>query len=811
MKHINWRTQVLPHVIIVACFLALTFFFLAPLLQGKVLYQSDIIQWKGMAKEIQDYRAETGKQALWTNRPFAGMPAFLIAVQHNTNILKYVDQGLSLFIMNYNYRPAKILFLMFFAFYLGCIILGLNKWMSAIGAVAFALSTFFVLSLEAGHNTKIIATAYFLPVIASILFAYRKHKVWGAFLLAVTLGLSINANHVQITYYAFLVGLIIFIVELVNAVRTKTIPAFAKATAMLAVGALLAVSLNAGRLLSTYNHTKETIRGQATALSNIDKSKQKGGLDYDYAMSWSYGITETLTTLIPNFAGGASNAALPESSATYTELLDKGMPRSQAKQTIQQMPTYYGTQPFTGGPTYFGAVIWFLALLALLILPWKQKSWAIAAIVLSMFLAWGKNFFVSDLFFYYFPLYNKFRTPMMALTIAGVVFPLLSVMGLNWLWNNKSSLSKKSDQQNLLKKLYIATGVSAGICLLAIIAGGLFWSFNGPADSQLPEWLIEPLISDRQAIMRSDAIRSLVFILLGAGLVWLYIKEKLKPHFLAAGIALLTITDLGLITKRYLTEEDFTSTREINKAFQLSEAEKALQKEPGHFRVWNTQRRLDSDGVSPYTLNSLGGYSGAKLTRYQDLIDQQITKGNSKVLDMLNTKYVINENKAQLNNGACGNVWLSSNILWANNADEEMNQLNSFEPCTQVIVNERYKTAIGQLNGEGGTAKLTKNELDYLEYEIESNGKQLAVFSEIFYKAGDGWQAQINGESTEVLQVDFALRGIVVPKGNHKVTFKFNPSFYRKGETISLASSVVLLLLFGSLIFMQNKGKLKDF
>jgi len=810
MKNINWKTQVLPHVIIVLCFLALTFFFLAPLLQGKILFQSDIIQWKGMSKEILDHRAETGKQALWTNRPFAGMPAFLISVQHKSNILKYVDEAISFF-MNYNYRPAKILFLMFLAFYLGCMILGLNKWLSAIGAIAFALSTFFVVSLEAGHNTKILTTAYFLPVIASILFAYRKHKAWGAFLLAVTLGLSMHCNHVQITYYAFLVGLIIFIVELVNAIKNKTLPGFAKATAMLAFGALLAVSLNAGRLLTTYYHTKETIRGQATALSNTEKSKHKDGLDYDYAMSWSYGITETLTTLIPNFAGGASNAALPESSATYKALLGLGMPRSQAKQSLQQMPTYYGAQPFTGGPTYFGAVIWFLALLALLILPWKQKTWAIAAIVLSVFLAWGKNFFISDLFFYYFPLYNKFRTPMMALTIAGVIFPLLSVMGLTWLWDNKTLLTEKNTQQNLLKKLYIATGISAGICMLAAVAGGLFWSFSGPSDARLPEQLIGPLMLDRQSLLRSDSIRSLGLVLLGAALVWLYIKEKLKPHILAAGIAILTLADLGLVTKRYLNEDDFKKERDIDRTFQLSEAAMALQKEPGHFRVWNTAQRFDSDGYTPYLLNSLGGYSAAKLTRYQDLLDQQITKINTKVLSMLNTKYVINDNKAQLNEGACGNAWLTTNVLWAKNADDEMSQLNTFEPCTQAIVNDRYKDVIGDLNGSGGTATLTKNELDYLEYDINSNGKQLAVFSEIFYKAGGGWQAKIDGQPAEVLQVNYALRGLVVPQGQHKITFQFNPAFYRNGETVSLASSVVLLLLFGSLIYLQSKGKLEDF
>ncbi len=804
MKNLNWKTDVLPHVVIVALFLALTFFFLSPLLQGKVLYQGDIVQWKGMAKEILDHKEKTGKQALWTNRPFAGMPSFLISTQHKSNILRYVDQAISLG-MNYNYRPAKILFLMFLGFYLGCMILGLNKWLSAIGATAFALSTFFVVSLEAGHNTKILTTAYLLPVIASILFAYRRHPLWGGFLLAVTLGLSINANHVQITYYAFLVGIIIFITELVFAVRDQQLARFGKATTFLAVGALLAVSLNAGQLLTTYQHTKETIRGKATALSNTEKAKQNdGGLDYDYAMSWSYGISETLTILIPNFAGGASGGgSISENSISYQTLIDNRVPKNNARQIIKQLPSYYGNQPFTGGPTYFGATICFLFILALLLLPWKHKIWAIAAVVLSMFLAWGKYSFISDLFFNYFPLYNKFRTPMMALTIAGVVFPLLSVIGLNFL------LTESLNKKDLLKKLYIATGITGGLCLLSAIAGGIFWDFRSAADAQLPPELsgliLNDLINDRKALMRSDAIRSLIFILLSAGVLWVFIKEKIKAPIVMALIGMLTLVDLGLVAKRYLTPEDFTKPRGIDKAFALSPAEQQLTKEPGHFRVWNTQKRLDSDGITPYSLNTLGGYSAAKLTRYQDLLDQQISKANPNVLNMLNTKYIISDNKANLNEAACGPAWLSNSVIWATNADDEMAKLDNFEACSEVILNEAYKDKVGTLKGSGGSIQLVKNELDYLEYEVNSNQNQLAVFSEMFYKAGGGWQATIDGEAAEVLQANYNLRALVMPPGKHKVEFRFNPSFYKTGETISLASSILLLLAFGGLLFVERK------
>jgi len=762
MKNLNWKVDILPHIIIIALFLGLTFFFLSPLLQGKVLYQSDIVQWKGMAEEIIDHKEKTGKQALWTNRPFAGMPSFLISTEHKSNILRYVDQAIS-FGMNYNYRPAKILFLMFLGFYLGCMILRQNKWLSAIGATAFALSTFFVVSLEAGHNTKILTTAYLLPVIASILLAYRQRPLWGGFLLAVTLGLSINANHIQITYYAFLVGLIIFICELI-------------------------------------------IRGQATALSNTEKAKQNdGGLDYDYAMSWSYGINETLTVLIPNFAGGASGGgSIDENSATYETLLDKRVPKNQARQIIKQLPTYYGNQPFTGGPTYFGAVICFLMVLALLLLPWKHKIWAIAAILLSLFLAWGKHSFISDLFFNYFPLYNKFRTPMMALTIAGVVFPLLSVMALNFMFTE--TLNKK----DILKKLYIATGITGGLCLISILAGNIFWDFRSAADAQLPSELsgliLSDLISDRKALMRSDAFRSLLFILLSALVLWAFIKEKIKAPIVMALFGVLTLVDLGMVAKRYLTPEDFTKPRGIDKAFALSPAEQQLTKEPGYFRVWNTQKRLDSDGVTPYSLNTLGGYSAAKLTRYQDLLDNQISKANPNVLNMLNTKYIISDGKANLNEAACGPAWLSNSVIWAADADDEMAKLDDFDACKEVILNEEYKDQIGTLNGSGGSVQLVKNELDYLVYEVNSNQNQLAVFSEMFYKAGGGWQAKIDGQPAKVLRANYNLRALVMPAGKHQVEFTFNPSFYKTGETISLASSILLLLAFSGLLFVERKN-----
>ncbi len=793
------RKSIFQHIIIIAVFLILSLVFFAPIMSGKVLVQGDIMQWKGMAKEILDHKEETGDQALWTNRPFAGMPSFLIHTAHPSNILRYLDSAISLG-LNGNFRPVKMLFLLFLGFYLCCLLFGLNKWASAIGASAFALSTFLIVSLEAGHNTKIWATAYMPVVIASILYAYRKNALLGAIALAITLGLNLNANHVQITYYTFLTAVIIFLYELVFAGKEGRFASFAKTTAILAAAAILAVGLNAGRLMTTYYHSQETIRGGSSELS-VKKAKDTGGLDYDYAMSWSYGKMESFTFLIPNFAGGASAGPLSESSNVYEELVAKGVPKSQARQTIKQLPLYYGEQPITAGPTYFGAIICLLFVFALIILPWKHKTWVIAATLFALLLGWGKHFFLAGLFFDYFPLFNKFRTPAMILTILCFLFPLMAVFSMDWLLKNKENKS------SWLMPLLIATGVTGGFCVFTLLFGSAFWSFEGIRDGALPEWLIEPLINDRISMLKMDAFRSLAFILLAAALVFLYIKDVLKGWMMMAGLALLILVDLGSVAKRYVTADDFEKAKSVERTFRIGKAEADLRKDKGVYRIWNTGRRLDQDGITPYYFNSLSGYSAAKLVRYQDLIDLQLSKGNTKVLNMLNTKYVIQNDEAQVNPGACGPVWIANSIKWAKDADQEMSLLDSFSPCDEVIINESYKSSLGNFSPTGqGSIRLTENDMDEIRYEANVSGEQLAVFSEIYYDAGNGWKAWINDEPAEVLQVNYTLRGLKIPSGRSNIRFEFSPSFYKNGERISMVSSILLLLLVGALIYQWYKG-----
>jgi len=806
MNNINWKSDVLPHALIILGFLALTFLFLNPLLEGKVLYQSDIVQWKGMAQEILEHTEETGEQALWTNRPFAGMPSFLIHTNHKTNILRYVDQVIS-FGLNGKYRPAKILLLLFIGFYLGCLIFGINKWLSAIGAIAFALSTYFIVSLEAGHNTKIIATAYMLPVVASLFFAYRKNVIWGALLLAIFLGLNINGNHVQITYYTLLIGLVVFIVELVNAIRAGKIQRFAKTTGLLAAAAILALGLNSGRLMTTYFHSQETTRGGGSELQQF-KQDNDSGLGYDYAMAWSYGIKESLTLLVPNFAGGASAGPLSESSNVYNELLDARVPKQQAKELIKQLPLYYGDLSMTGGPIYFGAIICFLFLLAMIILPWKNKTWALATVLLSLFLAWGSNFFLADLFYNIFPLYNKFRTPMMILTMAGVVFPLISMVGLQYLF------SADFNKKNIQKYLFIAAGITAGLCLFIAFMGSAFWNFSSPRDMQLLQGynqaapglgtaIVDALKSDRQSLMRMDALRSFVLIALAAGALWLFINDKIKKGYVIAILGLLIVGDLWFVGKRYVTNEDFTKERDLERAFKLGGAEQDLKKEKGNFRVLNLTRSLDGDGITAYSFNNIGGYSAAKLRRFQDVLDGYLKRGNQPVLNMLNTKFVIGQDgKLQNNPAACGNAWLAKKISWVNTADEEFAKLDLIDACSEAVFNNDLKSSIKTKNVTGnGSIRLVNNDMDVLEYDVDAKGNQIAIFSEIFYNAGGGWQATIDGKATEVLRANYLLRAIEVPSGKHKVVFTFAPSFYRNGEILSGVSSLILLTLAGFLIF----------
>lgn len=786
--------KLLPQLAVVFVFAGIALAYMHPLLKGKELFQSDIVNFLGMSKEIVDFREETGEEALWTNSMFGGMPAYQISVLYPNNwsqrALKFVKLGIP--------KPADYLFLMMAGAYFMFLMMGVGWRYALLGAVGFGLASYSVIIIEAGHNSKAHAMAYMAPVIGSILLTYRGRYFLGSALLALFLSLQLATNHLQITYYLLLTVLILGLVKLIDAVKQGELAHFSKATGLMVVAALIAVGPNISALWTTADYGAETMRGK----SELSSQQESSGLDIEYAMRWSYGVGETFTLLIPNFMGGSSQGSLDEKSEVYEVMIDKGIPKSQASGIIANLPLYWGTQPFTSGPVYLGAIICFLAMLGFLILEGKHRWWLLGAFMLSIMLSWGHNFAVlSDFFFYYVPGYNKFRAVSMTLVIAQLVLPIAAVLGLR-------KFLESENKDFMKKNLMIAAGVVGGICLLFTLLPGAFFDFSSDNDAQLaaagfPEWLVAALLDDRKSLLQSDAMRSLIFILLSAGILFVALLNKLKVNVAVMLIAALTFVDLIQVDSRYLDESDFVSARKNKNAIMPTAADQQILADSDpNFRVINLAANTFNDSKTSYFHKSIGGYHGAKLKRYQELIDSCISKTNLAVLNMLNTKYFITPDKdgrpsVRRNPLALGNAWFVEDVRIVENADEELASLSDdgFNPEKLAIIDKRFES---ELNGLQPSADSTANiyfleyKPNYLKYETEASKDQLAVFSEIYF--ANGWNAYVDGELQPHWRANYVLRSMKIPAGNHEVEFKFEPEVYATGENISLAGSILLVL-----------------
>ncbi|WP_462280233.1 YfhO family protein [Salinivirga cyanobacteriivorans] len=780
--------RIFPHVVAVGLFLIISYAYFSPQLEGKKLQSGDVANFKGAAKEIMDYRAETGEEALWTNRMFGGMPAYLISVKVRTNVFLYINKLLQI-----GDRPASYLFVCLLGFYLALLIFGVNPWLSMAGAIAYAFSSYFFIILAAGHMTKAVALTYMPAVIAGVYSTYRK-KMWlGAAVTALFLGLQIKASHPQITYYTGMAVLIFVIFEFVSSIRKKQITNYLKKSALLLGVAVLALGSDIPHLWMTYEYGEYSIRGESEL---SDKTgNQTAGLDKDYITAWSYGVDETLTVLIPNFMGGSSHGSLDKDSETYKWLTGMTSP-AQARQYIKALPLYYGDQPFTSGPVYFGAVVMLLFVFSLFVLRGPVKWWLIVATLLSLFLAWGRNFmWFTDLFIEYFPGYNKFRTVSMTLVIAQVTVPLLGLLAI------KKIMDEKISKEKVIEWLKYSLYIVGGIALIFSIFPGLLTDFSNPADQQSlqNQAFIDAIEADRKNLLRGDAFRSLVFVILTAILLWAFVTEKLKRTYFFAALGLLFIVDMWPVNKRYINNDNFVKAREIKQPYKPNTADQQiLQDNSMHYRVFNTTARLDQDARTSYFHNSLGGYHGAKMQRYQEMIDRHIGQGNMDVINMLNAKYFItsqnNQKIAQRNPGALGNAWFVNKVKLVENADAEIAALNDFDPTKTAIVDQRFSNHVADSYAIDSAAsiKLTSYSPKKLEYKTKSKTKQLAVFSEVYYPAG--WEASIDGKPAKHIRVNYILRALEIPAGEHSVTFEFRPQSYYAGRNISLASSIILIL-----------------
>ena len=796
-------SQIKPHVIIVLLFVLVSFAYFTPLLEGKRIDGHDVKTWIGMSKEISDYRESTGEEALWTNSLFSGMPAYQISVKYSSNLVRYIDKIISLGFP----RPANLLFLYLLGFYLLLISLNIDYRIAAIGAFAYAFSSYFFIIIQAGHMTKAHAIAYLPMVVAAVLYTYRGKMLLGGVLTALAVALQIFSNHYQITYYLLLVLIIIGFSQLYKDFKSDNLASFFKRSGILILAAILAAGTSFTRLKTTLDYGKETTRGKSELTNNLDNKTQ--GLDKDYATQWSYGVAESMTLLIPNFYGGSSaNSVLSIEDSETLDFLRKFKNKKLANSLAQfKSSSYWGEQPIVSGPTYLGAIVIFLFVLGILLVNNRLRTWILLATIMSLMLAWGKNFMpLTEFFLDYFPAYNKFRAVSMILIITEFTVPLLAFVALN-----KFLTTDSNKREAILKNAFYITG---GVALLFALAPSIFLDFLSEKDISplaagvnTPNGFLDSLALDRSSLLVADAWRSFAFILIAFLTLLMFVKQKLKKQYVIILLGVFIVSDMWNVNKRYLNDESFVRKNKMKVPYKPTQADNfILQDKDPNFRVFNQSVSTFNDASTSYFHKSIGGYHGAKLKRYQELIEFHISKGNMNVLNMLNTKYFISQDgRVQQNPSALGNAWFIANPIIVKNADEEIAALSDFTPNEMVIIDQRFASFVedSNYNIDGSSIDLDIYKPNYLKYTAQTQFPALAVFSEIYYK--DGWNVYVDGEKSDYFRANYVLRAMQVPAGNHTIEFKFEPKVYKIGEGISLASSVILILLLVFVSFKELK------
>jgi len=826
MRKRNFK-DLIPHIVAVCLFIIIAFIYMKPVLEGKQLLGHDTESWMYMAKEIVDYNEGHEDITLWTNSMFGGMPAYQISVQHPYNVLKYVEDVLRLF-------PVTVfmVILYFICFYILMLNFRLNPWLAIVGSIAFTFASYNFIIIGAGHNSKAVAIAYMAPLTGSIFITFRQNKITGSLLTAFFLSLAIRANHVQILYYTLIIILIFGVVELIYSLREQQIKSFLQSAGLAIAAAVLAIGMNATNLITTSEYANYTMRGKSTGLT-IDAQSSQEGLNRDYITQWSYGVDETMTLLIPNFRGGASGSKLGVDSHTGKAFAERfGQANTKKLMDGMKFPTYWGAQPATSGPVYLGAIVIFLFVVGLFVVDKRILWWLVPMIVLTGMLAWGRNFqWLTDLFIDYIPLYNKFRAVSMTLVATGFGITLIAMLAL------KEFFNPQIDKKSLTKPLLIGAAITGGISLIFAIIPSLAGSFSAESDAYLVQqfsnayqtdfsFLADTLAADRKAMLQTDAFRSFIFIIATAGIIWLYINNKLKQNLAIASMGVLLLLDLVPVAKRYLNDDNFGRKRTINNVIKPSEADKYILQDKGEFRIVNLSVNIFNDASPSYFHKNIGGYHAAKLRRYQELINIHISTELEKlykissygqfdsltqtlgVLNMLNLKYIIiNPDNLPLTNPyANGNAWLVQNIHLAEDADEEMIMLGTIDTKTELVVNREFEALLPQHIQPDNTAyiRLSSYKPNHLVYDFHAQTDQTAVFSEIYYDKG--WNAYINGEKVPYFRANYLLRAMQLKPGDYQIEFKFEPVSYKIGNIISVISSVLLILCILAFAFWRYKS-----
>ena len=793
--------KLLPHLASLAVFVVAALIYFYPVLKGDKMSQSDITQYIGMAKEMNDFRADTGEEPYWAESAFSGMPNYQLGAYFPNDFVYDLDA-----LIRFLPRPADYLFLYFLGFYVLLLAMKVDWKLSILGSLAFGFSTYLIIIFGAGHNAKAHAIAYMPLVLAGVIWVFRRKYLLGFTITSLAMALEIKANHPQMTYYLLFAILILGAVELIDAIKKKQIPSFATQAGILTVAMIIAVGVNATRLMSTKQYADYSTRGKSELTINPDGTKKEttNGLSKEYITQYSYDIPETFNLLVPRYMGGGTTEKLGPGSNTF-EVVESKFGTQQAESFTEYVFTYWGTQPIIEAPAYIGAVIFFFFFLGMFLVRGKLKYWLVATTVFAILLSWGKNFeFLTNFFIDYVPLYNKFRAVSSIQVIAELCVPILGILGIKeFFFSDKTDYQK---QEALKKALY----VTGGLIFVGLLYASGFSTFEGLRDGQYVqmeqqyqlEGLLDAVIADRKALLYSDTFRSLVLIGLSFGVLWFYLKKKLNVVTSIVAFSVLILFDLLQVNLRYVNADDFTSARKVDRPFVATQADNEIRKDKTHYRVANFTTDPFQDGRTSYFHKSIGGYHAAKMGRYSDLIEYQIAKNNTEVLNMLNTKYFIfpaegGKDQVQINPEANGNVWFVDKVKVVDSANDEIKALDSLKTKTEVVLRDTnsYGFEDSHLYESDSIAsiKLTEYSLEHLKYESKTTKPQFAVFSEIYYK--DGWNAYVDGELTPHYQVNYVLRGMEVPAGEHIIEFKFEPKVIQTGSTISLISYLFLILI----------------
>lgn len=804
MKKENFLQKYGAYAAALVLFVAIACIYCSPALEGKVIRSGDSTSAAAAVHESTEYTRTTGDYSFWTGSMFSGMPNYQIGGGHYE-----ANDWLKPFrkIMLKGHWSTPWVFIIFFVcFYILMRAFNINKWLSIVGALATGFSSYFFIIVQAGHNSKTSSIALISVVAAGFYLIFRKRYGWGVVLTMLFTAIGFG-NHPQMSYYLFMMIGLFFFAELYIHIKEKRYKDLAIGSVLFFGSLFIGLGTGSSTIFVNQEYAEQTMRGGHSDLQKVSDAENKTkGLDLDYATQWSYGIDESLSFLIPGVMGGASTYDVGTDSELYKSLVKNGVPRNSAAQFCANVPLYWGDQPFTAGNVYMGAIVCFLFVLGLLIVKGPYKWAILAATLFSVFLAWGHNFMpLTEFFFKYFPMYNKFRAVSSILIVAEVAMPLLGFLSIKELMDGTIAREKA------MKSIYIATGVTAGICLFIALFGGVMFDFKAPVDagfaSSLPDFAYQGILAEREALMKGDAWRSFLFIVLAAATLWVYTKGWLKWGYMVAILGVLVMADMWPVNKRYLNDEHFVTKRDNKAAFQMYPYEQQiLQDKDPHFRVMNLTTNTFNDARTSYYLKSIGGYSAAKLRRYQDLIDQHISKMNMGVIGMLNAKYFIvpdqkgGQPAVQRNPFAMGNAWFVDTLQVVDTPNEESDALNHIDLHTTAVLDKEFAPYVSNFTpGTDSTAtvRLTKYTPRYLDYEYTTGKPGTIVFSEIYYPYG--WKATIDGEPADIYRVNYMLRAINVPAGKHTIHMEFAPDSAKRGDTIAL---ICIGIMYATILFV---------